>query len=148
MSTNTPERPRTKRTRSSPTGKTPRQAEKRPVRPSSAVTKGKLTYGSQSSGSSRPALYTPPANWTDDEDKQLTQFVLLNSLRDKWPTLKSKKSQADLQRLSRSSATSTKRFGRNFNLDEEFCKKKVRVARVTMGQSSNMNYFSYLTMTF
>ena len=150
------------------------------------MTKRKLTYGSQS-------LYTPPANWTDDEDKQLTQFVLLNSLGDKWPTLKSnnfwegasdflartcgscrrtggrfsavvfcqsvqhpqqkfgflllQKSQADLQRLSRSSATSTKRFGRNFNLNEEFCKKKCEwhvLPGVKVQICKNCNYFSYL----
>lgn len=90
MASNTPERPRTKRTRSSPTGKTPQQAEKRLVT-RSFCTKRQLTYGSFHSRPEATTKTWRPASrlyivWTDEEDKQLTNWVLFNSVGDVWPT--------------------------------------------------------------
>ena len=65
-----------KRIRSSPTRKTPRQPSKRSLNTSS------FCEGPSS-------LFTPTAKWTDHEDKALVQFLLFTG--NEWPTTKSTK---------------------------------------------------------
>lgn len=71
----------------SPTGRTPHKPRSKrsvgegdsTVQPSKSARK-KLTYQS---------LYTPVENWSEEEDRSITQFVLLSNTGDCWPSTKS-----------------------------------------------------------
>ena len=75
----------------SPTGTTPHKPRsKRGVSgcstgQSSKSAKKQLTY------TSTKPLYTPVESWSEEEDKAITQFVLLSFAGDSWPSTKSTK---------------------------------------------------------
>ena len=77
----------------SPTGRTPLKPKSKravPFRDRNVPTgqlsaKKKLTY------QSTRTLYTPVGNWSAEEDRALTEFVLLSCVADSWPSTKSMK---------------------------------------------------------
>ena len=79
-----------KRAHTPPTGRTPQKPKPKKAGISlsarEASGRKKLTYGRP-----RRSLHVPANIWAEEEDKALTQFVLLSCVCDSWPSEKSTK---------------------------------------------------------